>query len=431
MALGEQTLVVSRRALLGGTLGILGGVVLASCAGGTGSSVSSTAVRTASDPNSAATVYKPLVSAFKKKSGITLQIIERDLDQLHRDVALDLSRGQGTYDAVPVDDVVWIAEMNKGLTPIQPLIDKDGFDTSIFEPALLNAYMYEGKLLALPQNIAPWVLWYNEDWFTAIGAEPPRTFEELLVVGKELTDPSKDRWGFYGFFQQNAATSTWWVPFLRSFGSDVFESDNKTIKFTDDAGVAATQYLVDLIRTSGIVPKDALDASHQQVIAAMANDRAAMTIAPAAYYPAVVPQSKSSWNVAKYLPYAKDSGLQNGKGLISGWGMGIAKSAKNPQGAWEAAKYWASADAQKKLALGQGLVPCVTSVLEDPEYLAKFKGAAGVQAVAPLCSTRPPVGQWEDIANIMAASLSKAFTGELRTKAALDEGAAKIRDLMG
>src|SRR5881296_3701119 len=105
------------------------------------------------------------------------------------------------------------------VVPMQAFIDRDKFDTSDFEPAVINYYKYQDKLQSMPWNASSSILLYNKDAFKAAGLDPekpPLTFSEVTDYAKKLTkkDASGNttQYGFgpsiYGWlFEQLMATS--------------------------------------------------------------------------------------------------------------------------------------------------------------------------------------------------------------------------------
>src|SRR5713226_5692414 len=68
------------------------------------------------------------------------------------------------------------------IVPMQAFIDRDKFDTSDFEPAVLNYYKYQDRLQSMPWNASSAILFYNKDAFKAAGLapeKPPVTFTEV------------------------------------------------------------------------------------------------------------------------------------------------------------------------------------------------------------------------------------------------------------
>ena len=105
------------------------------------------------------------------------------------------------------------------VVPMQAFIDRDKFDTSAFEPAVINYYKYQDKLQSMPFNASTPVLYYNKDAFKEVGldpAKPPVTFTEITDAAKKLVKKDASgqtiRYGFgpsiYGWlFEQLMATS--------------------------------------------------------------------------------------------------------------------------------------------------------------------------------------------------------------------------------
>jgi len=52
------------------------------------------------------------------------------------------------------------------------------------------------KAVPFPSDGFPWALFYRKDIFNQFGAEPPKTADDLLALGKQLTDAKANRWAF-------------------------------------------------------------------------------------------------------------------------------------------------------------------------------------------------------------------------------------------
>ena len=105
------------------------------------------------------------------------------------------------------------------VVPMQAFIDRDKFNTTDFEPTVINYYKYQDKLQSMPFNASTPMLYYNKDAFKEAGldaAKPPVTFTEIADAAKKLTKKDASgtttRYGFgpsvYGWlFEQLMATS--------------------------------------------------------------------------------------------------------------------------------------------------------------------------------------------------------------------------------
>ncbi len=73
--------------------------------------------------------------------------------------------------------------------PVEKMMADAGepFEKSDYLPAVISYYQTpEGELLSMPFNSSTPVLWYNADALEAAGAEPPKTWEDVLDVSKKL-----------------------------------------------------------------------------------------------------------------------------------------------------------------------------------------------------------------------------------------------------
>jgi putative aldouronate transport system substrate-binding protein len=52
------------------------------------------------------------------------------------------------------------------------------------------------KAVPFPSDGFPWMMMYRKDIFDQLGAVPPKSADDLLALGKQLTDPKAGRWAF-------------------------------------------------------------------------------------------------------------------------------------------------------------------------------------------------------------------------------------------
>jgi len=100
---------------------------------------------------------------------------------------------------------------SKSAEPIQTLIDASKFDTSNFEPALLNYYSIDKKLVGMPFNSSTPLLYYNKKLFSEAGLDPntpPKTWEEALTLGEKLT--RKDAAGKVSQYGRATPIDSWY-----------------------------------------------------------------------------------------------------------------------------------------------------------------------------------------------------------------------------
>ena len=102
-------------------------------------------------------------------------------------------------------DIIYLNEWtyvmaNKGvLLGLNDLIEKDQFDTSVYPESLLTPLRYENELYALPQEVSPFVIYYNKEMFEAANVPLPTddwTIDEFYAAAEALTNPAEKVYGY-------------------------------------------------------------------------------------------------------------------------------------------------------------------------------------------------------------------------------------------
>lgn len=162
----------------------------------------------------------------------------------------------------------------RGMTKqLDPLIERTGFDTSVFHPYAVEYYRYDGKLYGLPLMMAPSALWYNADLFDDAGLayptvdphDPDWNWDALVALAQKLTvDRNGD--GRIDQFGINAPYGMWGgLPsVVQLFGGDVFPEEAYETGVVRRASLAdnpvaleAVTAITDLIYTHRVAPTPA------------------------------------------------------------------------------------------------------------------------------------------------------------------------------
>jgi multiple sugar transport system substrate-binding protein len=133
---------------------------------------------------------------------------------------------------------------------------------------------YKGHQYGIPFLFVAVQLFYNKDMFDAAGIEyPPSsqddpkfaewTWDKFVEVAKKLTNPEKDQWGFA--WSVNWRDNNFIYPFLWQAGANILDVEKNTNAFNNEAGLAAFQFMYDLVHTHQVVPDWGLNPKFQQV----------------------------------------------------------------------------------------------------------------------------------------------------------------------
>ena len=148
------------------------------------------------------------------------------------------------------------------IAPIDDLVASQSVDLTEWYEGCIKAITVEGNLLGLPFKAHPGmaVTYYNQTLFDEAGLDyPTPEWDQAahLEMAKALTKFDGDRTTQFGYFPVGTTANTWkgFVTLLRAFGGELLSEDGATFQLTSDEGMAAVNYLYDLIHTHGVAPK--------------------------------------------------------------------------------------------------------------------------------------------------------------------------------
>jgi multiple sugar transport system substrate-binding protein len=354
------------------------------------------------------------------------------LDDVRQRTVLDMATGAGEIDVVVLNNT-WLGEFAPHLVDLSPeMTAGDGFDPDALVPSMRAMFEQDGGVYALPVRIGGRVLAYRSDLFEKAGiTEAPKTWDQFVAVAKTLTDSSANQYGFVAPLRQSLHMVDTWAIFVTSYGGRFVSQDGTKPAFASPEAIAATEMFVDLYRKHGVMPPDSIELDDGGAISAVQNGRAAMILAFSPWLAQLNDPEASKFPgqiaVAPYIP----SGT-GGKGIsvVNGWGFGVSKASKAQSEAIRFVKFAASPDVQLAVAQEQGNAPTVSSVFENPEFLASQPYAADVLSALDGATTQPSIPAWAPVAEELARSLSLAITGEETPVDALTDLSERAEDML-
>lgn len=190
------------------------------------------------------------VMAFQEAyPDVNLEIVETfDQEQLLTAAASDT-----------LPDVIWLGRFETSawasrgvLQPIDELVERDGYDTSMFYDWALEEASYDGQLYGIPGGADVRALFVNVDHLEEAGIDPnldTSDWDSLSAAGEQLVQRSGDvveRWGFDHKMQAGYI----WLWGQGNGGSFINE-DGTEVTFDDPAVVEALQWGVDAYEAQG------------------------------------------------------------------------------------------------------------------------------------------------------------------------------------
>jgi len=139
------------------------------------------------------------------------------------------------------------------LQPLDELVARDDYDTSLLFPATIDEAYYRGQLYGIPWNTDNRALYYNQELFDQVGLDrerPPATWEEVIEYARRIDrvdgEGNLDRVGFVPHW------GNWYfLGWLLAAGGDVLDETNTVVTWDGPEGVAALDFMQTQLRHYG------------------------------------------------------------------------------------------------------------------------------------------------------------------------------------
>lgn len=304
---------------------------------------------------------RSVLPEFEEASGLTVQLEGGPVsgnDMLTRYSAAFAS-GSSPVDLFSDADDSSPTFMRAGwVIPLNDVIPQETWDDfpPSMQPHIDGFLSIEGERYRIPHEFAVGYFFTRKDLLDEAGLAVPTTWEEMVEVGKEISDPAN---GFYATTDAliKPALLYVYVAYLAA------QSGGKVFEF-DEATGEALQFLYDMIYTHQIFPETALNQDYTAQNELYMGDKIAF-MRQWPFFQAFA-EGNSEWYAdEKMVIELPPAGAAGSKSWIGGWGFSIPTYAPNIEGAKELLVYLTSPEVAPKLAEQQGfLLTPRTSILE-------------------------------------------------------------------
>ncbi len=396
----------SRRQLLGLGGGAAAALALSACGGGSSSGSSSTSKDLSwfmwSGSTAEVDAWKKVADIAGKSSGATISFQTAAWNDYWTKLTSQAASGQ-TADLVSIQSLR-APQFAQLFVDLSDRLSDMGVSESDFDPGILEACKVDGKLLALPYDFGPLVIFYNKTAFQAAGLDLPAagwTQDDFTTAAKALTTGDQ-----YGFFAGAVPDSI--IPWAMSqHGVQAVTSDGKLDIDTDEWRDTLSWY-------QGLITKDKVAApipaagSQAASTNQFLSGNAAMNI-------------DGPWSLINAKATAKFEvgiapmpvGGSGSKTVSAGSGFGVSAKAKNPDLAAKAVAGLTGVDAETYLGQQGRAFPARTaqqSAWYDNNDLGDAKEVmdAMIAAAEPYRTT----AKWTQVNNEWAKYAVTAFNGD-------------------
>jgi len=246
------------------------------------------------------------------------------------------------------------------LMDLTPLFAKEAATKSRYDPNYLGNWVFEGKNYMVPFYITKTLLFYNKPMFAKAGLSgPPQSFDDILNFAQKMTSGETST----GFLTLNFDWLYW--PLFAENGVELVTPDLKKATFNTPKAVEALDKLakatsnnaINKISWTGrwVEPNGAFGAGNVGMLHAHS---------PAYFFF----KGQGSWVTPETLGVAHMPGFW---ATPNSHGLGISKSSKNPELAWDFLKFITDQGQAGELATRRKLV--TGNVAVDKASLAQLQ----------------------------------------------------------
>ena len=325
---------------------------------------------------------------------------------------------------------------NKVSADMDKLAAKDKASQALLKdvyPSMLDL----GRVKSIPGlYMLPWaldvlVMYYNKSMFRTAGVDLPKptwTVNDMIEAARRLTketgDPASSQYGL------NLNWTAWseYVPWMRGYGGDMVSEDGKKAALDTGGAVEGIEAMASLVTRHRVAPPpgtdfggDAFQLGKVGMMFSIRNSTVAIRKNVGTNF---------DWDVELRPAFPKKR--VTGMGTA---GVTVTTQTKNPDAAWQLAKYTISPPAQKLYASAYAAVPVLQSMRNDTTWRNLPAPPANVETFVKAADngTLPPdfplacgtvyVG---DLNVLMTSTITNIVTGKSAPGPALREAATQI-----
>lgn len=297
------------------------------------------------------------------------------------------------------------------LVPLGPLVDRsEVFDRDDFYGPAMEAFVFDGEQLCLPQNISSLVVYYNRDMFEEAGVPVPEagwTWDQMVERATALTrdtdgDGTTD---VYGLGLEPEVIRI--APFIWSNGGDLVDDVEDPTRFTLDAPEAreTIQTFFDLQLVHRVVPTEE-EAESEDHESRFLNGGLAMVTSSRRATPTFRTITDFEWDVAPLPVFQEQTTILHSDAYC------MTRASDAQDAAWDFVEFALGPEGAPITAASGRTVPSLIEVAESPIFLESDEPPANARAfldTIPGIGRVPSISTWPEIEDLAEPLLEEGF----------------------
>ena len=342
------------------------------------------------------------------KYTISYQQLPNSSDGQRQQLVRRLAARDSTIDLMGLD-VTWEAEFaNAGWVQPWTGANRAQAENGTLKPALQTA-MWNGQLVAVPDNSNTQLLWYRSD----LVPNPPKTWAQMLADAAQLAKAGKPHLIEIQGAQYEGAT-VWFNTMVTSAGGTVLNPDATKVTLSSPA-VKALSIMKQLASGPGADPSLSVQMENENRLA-MEGGQAAFELNYPFVYPAMKLDSPKLFPDFKYALYPEVTPGVPAKVTIGGVDLAVSAYSQHKALAFQAALCLRDKQNQIIGANVGGVPPTITSLYNNPALFKNYPFHADILKALENASVRPKTPVYQvvsiDISHLIspASAINPAST---------------------
>ncbi|MDX6750917.1 ABC transporter substrate-binding protein [Geminicoccaceae bacterium 1502E] len=280
-----------------------------------------------------------------------------------------LAAGSGDIDVFQID-VIWPGILAPHLIDLRGEVPEAEIDRHF--PAIVENNTVDGRLVAMPWFTDAGLLYYRKDLLEKHGQKPPRTWDELASIAKDIQDKERSAghermWGYVYQAKAYEGLTCNALEWVASFGGGGILAPDGEITVANPQAAAALRWAASTVGT--IAPEGVLNYAEEESRGVFQSGNAVfMRNWPYAWALAQAPDSDIRDKVGvTRLPSHKEGGPH--AATLGGWQLAVSRYSANPGPAADLVRYLTSYEEQKRRALVASYNPTIGELYKDEEVL--------------------------------------------------------------
>jgi multiple sugar transport system substrate-binding protein len=285
-----------------------------------------------------------------------------------------------------------------------------------YHPGPLNSGTYKGKQYTLPIRSNCLALWTNNSMLKAAGVEKlPTTWAELEKVARMLQGANPKVYPLAFSAIKSEEGTFQFLPFLYSAGANINTIDSPE-------GVRALTFVKNLVQNK-FVSAECINWTQNDVEKQFASGNAAMMINGSWHIPNLKKDAPDLKYTVVYLPKDKEYASS-----LGGENIGITKSAKNVEAAWDFVTWFLSTENSIKFNKAAGTMSPHSNATAEMQYPNDPVMKVFIEQLA-FAVPRGPHPKWPEISAAIQDAIQQSIIGAKTPEAAAKDAGAKIAQI--